>query len=55
MGTSASHFGCCGLNHEGSSDAREESGAVWLVADVFDPEVPGKELQRKVSAIALSA
>ena len=27
--------GCCGLNHEGSSDASEESETVWYVFDIF--------------------
>ena len=35
MSTSAKHFGCCGLNHEGSGDASEEPGAVWLALDVI--------------------
>ena len=36
MDTSADHFGCCGLNHEGSSDASKASGAVWLVLGIFN-------------------
>ena len=35
MGTSVNHFECCGLNHEGSRDASEEPGAVWLVLGVI--------------------
>ena len=34
MDTSADHFGCYGLSHEGSSDASEESVVVWLVLGV---------------------
>ena len=36
MDTSADHSGCCGLNHEGSSDASEESVVVWLVLGVIN-------------------
>ena len=34
--------GCCGLDHEGSSDASEEPGAVCLVFGGFDHGFPRK-------------
>ena len=37
MGTSADHFGCHGLNHEGNSDASEEPMVVWPVLGVIKP------------------